>query len=273
MASVLKKHSYQSILTSSFSNGHCHSSQGTSLPTEYYYDCNFHMEDVKSELGVDLASAKVLLRRFADVAPSGRITLDDFIELFHLHTSESNHVSRLFEFFEGEGGGETGGIQFKDFLCGVHLISTGASPRQVATLEQKAALCFVFSDKSGRGYVSAQDLAGVFDSAKKQGKVDEAPVVAKKVFDKFDEDKDGLWSFDEYLAFVSSSSGGASYLTPALELVKGYFGVCFESVIEKVAQRAAELEEEKAAKAKLLAEDEGEGSGLKVVNKKADNRV
>ena len=236
---------------------------------EYYYDCNFHMADAQRELGVDLPSAKVLLRRFADVAPSGRITLDDFIELFHLHTSESNHVSRLFEFFEGEGGGETGGIQFKDFLCGVYLISSGS-----ATLEQKTGLCFALSDKSGRGYVSDQDLAGVFDTAKKQGKVGEAPVIAKKVFDKFDKDKDGLWSFKEYSAFVSSTSGGASYLSPALELVKGYFGVCFESVRERV----TELAEEKAEKekAKLLKGDndkeEGADGGVKVLNK-ADNRV
>ena len=200
--------------------------EGAAWKEPYYFDASFEMCEVKKSYGLELDDCKLLLKRFSEIdkEKEGSIGLESFKNLFHLQTAEDLYTRRLLAFFDTA---DKGKVEFKDFLEGVALVSSSS------TVAEKAPLAFVFSDKQGMGFVTAQNINAVAEEAKKLGLIDDAApyLVDDEAIAKFDKDKDGRLSLADYEELVANKE---NIIEPALEVVKSQFGVCFESIKKKV---------------------------------------
>lgn len=133
---------------------------------------------------------------FMKSCPSGSVSCADFRDMysdfFEGDASDfANHVFRTFDM------DKSGFIDFKEFLSSLSITSRG-------NLEEKLEWAFKIYDVDGDGFVTKPEMEAIIRSVYKMyansrlGKKETPEQRTAKIFEKFDEDKDGKLSVEEF---------------------------------------------------------------------------
>jgi len=143
-----------------------------------------------AQLKLGVADATRLYKKFQDIDTdcSGCIEVDEFFA--HISQEPTPFARKLFTLIDQNGSGE---IDFNEFLVGLW---------NICTFDDEALLRFAFNliDEDSSGYVDEQEVEecvrGIHGS-----KLDRRLIPhVKKVLRKYDKNKDGQYSFDEFKA-------------------------------------------------------------------------
>lgn len=186
----------------------------------YFYDCDFIVNDLKTRWGLDLDMCKLILKRFMDIDRSsdGYISKDEFHAMFRLQTASEEYKKRLHGFFVEEGEQ----ISLREFVMAVACVSNTAS------VSEKCGLAFVVFDKGCKGGLDLGDVIKTWTEGKTLGVVKDVIRVDAEKWAACDVDGDGLLNLEEFEAFVMAHNGDV--MEAPISIVRETFGICFESV-------------------------------------------
>lgn len=133
---------------------------------------------------------------FMKSCPNGIVSADDFEEMysdfFEGDASEfANHVFRTFD------SDRSGFIDFKEFMYSLSTTSRGS-------LEEKLEWAFKIYDVDGDGYVTKHEMESIIRSVYKMytdsrmGKKETPEQRTARIFEKFDSNKDGKLTMEEF---------------------------------------------------------------------------
>lgn len=152
----------------------------------------------REDLVFSKAELKVLLKNFnqLDLDKSGFLEPD---ELFSIPELKDNPiVQRIVNVFDENGDGF---ISFYEFVNGLSSLATSASR------EEKFKFAFRVYDFNGDGYISNGDLFNMIKIMVKDSLPDiHIQQIVDRTMQAADKDKDGLLTFDEFVAYVKDTN-------------------------------------------------------------------
>ncbi|XP_064625058.1 neurocalcin homolog isoform X2 [Lineus longissimus] len=147
-------------------------------------------------------------KMFMEQNPDGKMRKEGIEDLFLQMFPKGNAAKfarNVFRTYDVDGDGQ---ICFKEFILGISVTDRG-------TVEEKLEWAFAIYDKDGSGYIDKEETLDILLSVQEmQGKTNKkaAEKVVKRVFNKFDVDKDGKLSKKEFLDGCAKDQSLVSHL-------------------------------------------------------------
>ena len=133
---------------------------------------------------------------FMKSCPNGSVSNEDFQDMYSdfFEGDASDFASHVFRTFDTD---KSGYIDFKEFLSSLSITSRG-------NLEEKLEWAFQIYDVDGDGYVTKSEMEAIITSVYKMyansrlGKKETPEQRTARIFEKFDLNKDGKLSLEEF---------------------------------------------------------------------------
>jgi len=164
------------------------------------------LQDIREKTNLNKIEIAGLVERFKEVAKNGVINQKNFRKVFgEIGTATNeNLVERLFKYFDKD---KSGSIDFSEFCLSMAIILKGSK-------EEKLKVCFSLFDENHDGRITKDELKNVLkmqlssislidqlgdeDAKSKDINPKEIESLANEAFTKYDADKNGVITFEEF---------------------------------------------------------------------------
>ncbi|CAN7984106.1 unnamed protein product [Ixodes hexagonus] len=162
------------------------------------------MDDLRNKTDFTEAEIKKWYKCFMKDSPTGRVTVDEFKKIYCTYFplgDASAFAENVFRTFDTD---KDGVIDFREFMCGLHITSRG-------TPDEKVAWAFSMYDLDGDGFIQKHEMIEMVTAVHKMIGFPTKRLTndeltpeerTNKIFRKMDKDKDGKLSLEEFLAGV-----------------------------------------------------------------------
>lgn len=179
------------------------------------------VNSMKRYLDADLTQIQELVAKFraADKDETGRINQQQFAEALGLPQKGSDYASRLFAILDRD---HDGTIDFREMVLALSMT--------LDHIDHADRLKFGFTvyDRDGDKKISREELMAILEATYHAADAAELATRVAGIFDRFDEDDDGMLSFDE---FVKMAEADAELLDAGIAFAHERLG--FDSAIAR----------------------------------------
>lgn len=155
------------------------------------------LQDLAKRTYFDVDELKRWYLAFSRDCPTGRLTKDQFTELyrnFYETVDASRFAEHVFRTFDMN---HDNTIDFREFICSLSVTTRGS-------LDEKLKWAFGIYDIDGNGYITKSEIISIVESIQKMvGALDDSSTSEERVvevFAMFDTNNDGKLSMEEFLA-------------------------------------------------------------------------